>query len=375
MTMARNILYVIPSLDVGGTEMQLALLARQLLRTSFAPIILCLQREGELAESVRKSGVPVDCLETDNSMSYKTCRNVKWFCRDLKIDIVHTFLSGTDLGAVRGARAAGVGAVVTSRRQIPDWMKGRPLRLQKLANKKTDRVVCNSRAAQEFIREREKIPAEKTSVIYNGFPENAIPDRPLIMSRPLKKEALRPFLIQKDEAVLACIANFFEVKNHKMLLDGFRKVLLKAVKVRLLLIGDGPLRNKVERYADEINLGVATEFLGTRLDRLKILAECDGLVLASLNESFPNAVLEAQALGIPVIASRVGGVPELVEHGETGWTFDPRDIGSIAGALWTLLTYRDDAIRVAGAAQQQVRTKFSAGNMVANYLSLYEGLR
>jgi glycosyltransferase involved in cell wall biosynthesis len=371
---SHKILYVISSLDVGGTEMQLVLLARQIATTTFVPHVLCTRREGELAESLRKAGVEVECLETEKPISLKTCQRIKWYCRDWEIDLVHTFLFGMDLGAVRGARSAGVRAVVTSRRQIPDWKKGRHLRVQRMANKKTDLVVCNSNAVRDYICKQESLPESKTRVVYNGFPEGSIPPEPLLGARPLKREALRSFMIQEDELTLCCIANFSPVKNHKVLLDAFRKVLLKGIKIRLFLIGDGPLRSRAERYAEERNLGMATEFLGQRLDRLKILAECDALVLPSLNEGFPNAVLEAQALGVPVVASNVGGIPELVEHGETGWLFDPNEANSIAGAIWTVLLQREDALRVATAAQARVRSKFTATNMVANYHGLYEEL-
>ena len=372
--MPRNVLYTIPSLEIGGTEMQLALLVRRLLKTEYTPHVLCALEEGPLAEPIRKMGIAVDCLNAKKCISARVCSQVKIFCKEWKIDLLHTYLFGMDLGAVHGARSAGVKAVITSRRQIPDWKTWYHLKAQRMANKRTDRVVCNAAAVRDYICDQEGLPREKTKVIYNGFPEESIPERPLLTPEPPKREALRSLMIEPDEKVICCVANFSEVKNHRRLLDAFRKVLLQGVKVRLVLVGDGPLRKPMELYAEQNSLGRATVFLGHRLDRLKILGECHALILPSLNEGFPNAVLEAQALGIPVVASDRGGIPELIEHGETGWLFDPTDKKKIAGAIWTALHQEEDAIRVARNAQKQARERFTARNLVAEHVLLYDQL-
>ncbi|NUN95189.1 MAG: glycosyltransferase [Candidatus Omnitrophica bacterium] len=372
--MPRNVLFMIPTLDVGGTEMQLALLAKRLLQSEFRPHILCTRREGELASELRGLGIPIECLNLDRPVSFQACRQVKWFCRDWKIDILHTFLFGMDLSAVRGARSAGVRAVLTSRREIPDWMQKRHLRVQRLANRKTDLVVCNSEAVRQDARAREGLPPEKTRVILNGFPEEWIPSRPLVQERDRERVFLRPFQLRPEEKALVCIANFSPVKNHARLLDAAKKVLLQGIDFRLFLIGEGPLLEEARAYSDRVGLVATSVFLGKRKDRLEFLAECDALVLPSLSEGFPNAVLEAQALGVPVVASHVGGIPELIEHGETGWTFDPNDVNSIAKALWTVLTYTQDALRCATEAQARARAKFTAREMVSRYVALYSEL-
>jgi glycosyltransferase involved in cell wall biosynthesis len=369
-----NILYVIPNLNVGGTEFQLGLLARALVGTDYVPHILCLGEEGTLADSLRKAGVEIEAAGIENPQSCRVKQKVKWFCKDWNIDLVHTLLPGTDLPAVRGAAKAGVRAIITSRREIPDWKKGSHLRAQRMANKLTQRVICNSHAVEDFIRSQEGLSKEKTRVIHNGFPEETIPSHPAIAVSDRKREALRSLMIHEDEFVLTCIANFNPVKNHRKMLEGLRKVLLKGLRVRMVLVGEGPLLEETRQFAEEHTLGIATEFLGSRLDRLKILAESDAVILASLNEGFPNAVLEAQAIGVPVIASRVGGIPELIDHGNTGWLFDPRDANSIAGAIWTVLQNENDALRVARLAQDIVRKKFTVRNMVANYRQQYDEL-
>jgi len=372
--MAANILFVIPSLDVGGTEIQLLLLAKRLLSTPYRPHILCLLREGELAANARKAQIPLECAGLSESLSFKTGAAVKRACRNWKIDLVHTFLFGMDLPAVKAAKSAGVAAVITSRRQIPNWKERRHIKIQKMANKKTDLVVCNSVAVRDFICDQETLPEEMTRVIYNGFPEDSIPKKPAILSRPPERTFLRPYSLAEDEVALACVANFSPVKNHARLFEALFKVLLDGLKVRLFLIGEGPNKEEMERYAADHRVGMATVFLGRRMDRLKMLSECDCLVLPSLNEGFPNAVLEACAIGVPVAASRAGGIPELVEHGKTGWLFDPKSISSIAETLSFALTQRDETVRCATAAQERVRKLFTAREMVANYERLYSEL-
>lgn len=369
--MPKNVAFILPNLEVGGTEVQVALLAQQLRNSDFVPHILCLKQEGALAESVRSAGVPVLALELDESLSFKACYGVRRFCLEHQIELVQTFLFGMEYGAVRGAQFAGVPAIVTSRREIPDWREARHIRVQRMANKRTDFVVCNSKAVRDFICEQEKWPVIQTRVIYNGFPDELIPVRPVIVQRSLKKEYLRPYQIQDDELVLGCIANFSPVKNHYRLLDALRQVLLEGTKVRLVLIGDGPIRAAVESYAEQQSLRMATVFLGSRMDRLKFLSECDALILPSLNEGCPNAVLEAMALGVPVIASQTGGIPEMITHGESGWLFDPTSVSSIARAIWTAMNHREDAMRCASRAQDVIRERFTASRMVSEYQELY----
>jgi glycosyltransferase involved in cell wall biosynthesis len=372
--MPSKILFILPSLEIDGNSIQASVLARRLLSSPFEPRILCLQGEGALAASVRKSGVPVDSLDLGQSGTFKGCLQVRRYCIQHDIDIAHTLLGDLDYLAVRGARAAGVPTVITSRRKISDSADLRLLRIRKAANKRTSVVVCDSQAVLDAASQAEGFPQTQARVIAPGFPEESIPALPLISSRPAKKEALRPYQIQEKELVLVCIANFTENKNHFRLLDALRKVLLEGLLVRLFLIGDGPTRAEVDRYVENLSLRMAVVFLGHRVDRLKFLAEADALVLPSLSDGIPSALLEAQALGIPAIGSRMGGIPELLQHGETGWTFDPTSVGEIAKAMWTVLSRNEDAAHCAARGQERIRRLFSAREMTAKYASLYGDL-
>ena len=159
--MPSNVLFIIPNLNIGGTEIQLGLLARGLAKGEFRPHILCLNEEGELAESLKKYDIPLEALGIQKPISYGACRKIKKYCIEWDIDLVHTFLFGMDLAAVRGARSAGVLGVITSRRQIPDWKTWKHLKAQQMANDRTDLVICNSKAVQDFCCKQESSASER----------------------------------------------------------------------------------------------------------------------------------------------------------------------------------------------------------------------
>lgn len=354
--------------------MQLSLLARKLVESAWKPHILCLEKEGELADSTRDAGVPVDTLGVADPLAWGTCLRVRRFCKKHETDVIHTFLHGQDAAVVRGARSAGVSKIILGRRDIEEELDSKEHRQRIAAVSQCDLVICNSRAAAEFSSAMEEIPREQIRVIYNGFPEEAVPERPVLLSRPKVKKYIQSCQIQEGEKVLACMADFVPSKNHFRLLDAVRILLFERLLIRLLFFGDGPLFGEVEKYVGDKNLFRATVFMGKRKERLKMLAECDALVHASLTESFPNAVLEAQALGIPVAASRGGGIPEIIRDGENGWLFDPNNPEEMAEAIRLILFDREKALKAAALGQERVRSEFTANRMVESHIQVYNQL-
>lgn len=367
-----NILFVTPSLEVSGRSVQLSLLCRLLTRTPYRPHILCLGEEGALASGTRDAGIPVEASGAGEASSLKKCYLVRRTCKKSDIDLVHTFLSGHEIGAIRGARSAGVPTVIISRREIPEE-SSHILGARKAANRKADFIIANSQAARDFCCEQEHWPEAMIEVIPNGFPTDRIPGKPVLFSNQPKRY-LQSFQLQPGEKVLVCISSFHEVKNHLVLLEAFRKLLFEKLLIRLVLIGEGPLKAEVEKYAGDRSLGRAVVFMGNRMDRLGILSECDGLVLPSRLESFSNAILEAQALGIPVAASNRGGIPELVQHGETGLLFDPDNIDEMVAAIRNVLYNTQSVQQCLIRAQECVRKEFNSDRMLERYVQVYNSL-
>lgn len=352
--------------------MQLGLLARSLIKTELRPHILCTGQPGELAESIGKGGVPIEALNLPNPFSLGVCRGVKRTCLNWEIDIVHSFVSGGDSAIVRGGRSSGAIGILTSRRRMAAPPRGWfERKMQTAANDRVDRVVCNSNAVREVCRLEEGVPEAKLLTVPNGFPEGSIPAFPMLKKPPMERTLLRSRMVEPKENLLACVADFTAEKNHFKLVDAFRNVLLDGSKARLILIGDGPMRQEVQSYLESRSLREGVIMLGRRLDRLKILPECQAMIHPGKGESFPNAILEAQALGIPVIASNNGGIPELVEHGVTGWLFPPDDELDMAATIRKVLFDHEAAYGCAVRAQEQVRKRFTDRLVVQAFIGVY----
>jgi N-acetyl-alpha-D-glucosaminyl L-malate synthase BshA len=185
---------------------------------------------------------------------------------------------------------------------------------------------------------------------------------------------LRDQLLQGAEHLVVHMSNFRPVKRVDAVIEIFRHIRAEEAKARLLLVGDGPHVHLARERLSTAGLMGSAEFLGEQLDIVSVLSVGDLFLLPSSQESFGLAALEAMACGVPVVASRVGGLPEVIEHGRTGLLYEPDDLeGMAAGGLMLL---RDQALhqRIAAAARQQVVDKFCTDVVVPRYEDCYARL-
>jgi N-acetyl-alpha-D-glucosaminyl L-malate synthase BshA len=173
------------------------------------------------------------------------------------------------------------------------------------------------------------------------------------------------------ESVIVHVSNFRPVKRVGMVLEIFRRLQTK-VRARLVMIGDGPDRIEAERQADAARMGNTVEFVGEQQDLVPWLSTADLFLLPSSQESFGLAALEAMSCGVPVVASRVGGLPEVIVHGTTGFVCNPDDIDGMAECARLILTDRARRDAMGEAAARDVRARFSADAIVPRYEAFYE---
>ena len=226
-----------------------------------------------------------------------------------------------------------------------------------------DRVVCNSRTGADYLRERGGIPESKLAVIPNGLPDTAF--EAARSAFPKVSGVLRAGMVARMN---------HPAKNHTAFLQMAAKVAKTHPQVEFVLVGDGPLRSSLETEGAALGLGNKVVFLGERHDIPAILASLDVAVLTSKSESLSNAIMEAMAAGLPVVAARVGGNPELVKDGETGFLVPSGDDDAFASALRKLLDSADLRAAFGARANCEAKSRFRLDNICKQYQDLYHSV-
>jgi glycosyltransferase involved in cell wall biosynthesis len=376
-----KILYVIGTLDVGGTEGQLVKLAMGLDTRRFAPTVCSLSSGGPYLEVLAAAGIPVEIigfrgfrrgsqiLRHPHKVAAQLMQLLR-FVRRVEPAIVHGFLFWAYVLGTYAARAAGVPIVIASRRSLGHFKADKPhyLILERLANGMTDLIVANSEAVKQDVVRRERVEPSKVRVIHNGID-------PSTYQAAVDSPRLRASLgIPEEAKIVGVVANLIPYKGHRVFLSACQEVRRRHSPAKILLIGDGPARGELEALAQVLGLQGDVLFLGGRRDVSQLLALMDLAVLPSLEEGFPNAVLEAMAAGKAVVATRVGGVPEAVVHGETGLLVPPGEPGALAEAISELLSHPQRAAEMGMSGKERVTKQFGLDRMVRETQGVYEEL-
>ncbi len=230
----------------------------------------------------------------------------------------------------------------------------------RLSNRVIDLQISNSSAACELAISREGVKRERTRVIHNGI------DLP-----PPELLALPPDLAS-DRTQAAMVANFIAYKGHALVLQAVATVVERHPEFRLVLIGDGPERAALEHLCSDLGLKDHVMFAGRRPDAASLIQGFDFSILGSSEESLPNALVESMAVAVPVVSTRVGGVPELVDDGVHGKLIPYGDVGAMADAIVWMLEHPDERRRMGRAGRERIGTEFSTEHMVTRTLATYE---
>jgi glycosyltransferase involved in cell wall biosynthesis len=276
--------------------------------------------------------------------------------------VAHAFDFYTNLMLVPAAWVAGVAVVLGSHRQLGDLLTPGQFRAQLMAFRMCDRVVCNSQAAADRLRHT-GLAQHKLEIIPNGLPERlfakcaaAIPRRPGVVRVGMIARMNDP------------------VKNHPAFLRAAARMASEFPAVEFLLVGDGPLRPALETMTEELGIAGKVKFAGERQDIPAMLSSMDVSVLISSSESLSNVILESMAAGVPVIATEVGGNPELVKDGETGILVPPGDEDRLISAMLGLV--RDPGLRqrYAERGRESARSSFHMDVICRRFEELYLSL-
>lgn len=278
---------------------------------------------------------------------------------------LHAGIAWEDLPAAAAGRAAGVPVVVRTE-HLPcllshPWHRAEHARM--LAH--LDRLVCVSEGARATYLAAGAPPALVTAI------RNGVTPRPALRPRAETRAALG---LADDEPLVLTVARFTPQKDHRTLLAAIPVVLARQPRARFAWVGTGPLAGRLRWAARAAGVGRSVRLLGSRDDVPDLLAAADLFVLPSRFEGLPLALIEAMATGLPVVATRVCGTEEAVEHGRTGLLAESRDPESLARAILAVLTSLDRGAALGAAGRERAAQAFGADRMVRQTLALYRDL-
>jgi starch synthase (maltosyl-transferring) len=341
-------------------------LATRLDRRRWSPLVIALGAEGALAGEVRRAGLPCRCLGVDRRRPARAVARLARALREHRPELVQSFLFHANVAARLAAPWAGRPWVVGGIR-VAEHRKRWHLALDRLTESLASGSVCVSRGVLEFSRRAGGLDPRRLTVIPNG-----IDPAPFDRARGVPREALG---IPGDARLALAVGRLDAQKGIPDLLAAAERVILADSAWHLALAGDGPCRGwLVDQLATRPALAGRVHWLGVRNDIPGLLRSADLLVLASLWEGMPNAVLEAMAAGRAVVATAVEGTAELVVPGETGWLVPPHDPEALGRAL--LEAARDPGLcQILGRnGRARVEAEFSLARTVMEYERLWAGL-
>lgn len=364
-----RILFVSTSTTVGGAEKTLYCLATRLDPGRF-PVagVVSLKPAGSYAQKLAAQGAKTFSLEIDRRPKLKDLRTLGDIIRRERPDIVHALMYQAIQACRFVKKRAGMPfKLISSPRVSYRTRSAWTLLIDSWLKNADDLLITESKASRNFLIHKLGYDAAKVKTIYNGIDSAELSPTPL--DRQKKRQELG---LGIADLLIGTLGRLDVQKGHAVLLDALAR--LKNARAHCIIIGTGPLRDKLADQIRDLKLESSVRLMGECDDTLSWLSACDIFVLPSLWEGLPNALLEAMALGLPVIASSVDGVPEVVTHNHNGLLVPKADPAALARALADLIGNPAARQRLGESAQAHIRDNFSLDNMLRAYSAAYEAL-
>ena len=368
----RRVVFAATGLNLGGAETQLTRLSCSLKDRGWDTRVISLLPAGHFGTVLEQAGIEVRSLGMVRGRpDLGALRRGTAMLREWRPDVVHAHLLHTHHANVFGriaGRLAGVPVVVASVRNENFGGRARDLALR-LTDPWGSITVANCQAVAEALVRRHVVPLHKLRVVPNGI---ALPGEG--EDRPKRLATRRKLGVGGDEFLWIAVGRLEEQKDYPTLVRAFARVAGTSPHARLVIAGRGD-PTELERLALSLGAAASCRFLGERDDVEDLLRASDAYVLASSWEGLPNTVMEALAVARPVVATGVGGVPELVLQGRTGLLAPARDPAALAAAMSELMAWSPDQRARAGReGRELVTTTYSLPAVIDRWEALFDGL-
>ena len=352
---------------VGGAEEMVLNLVRHL-PSRFEPMVCCIHEAGPIGEEIRGTGTPVAVLGlTPGLRRPGAVLGIARYLRETQPQIVHTFLLTASLYGRFAAMLARVPIVIGTEVNIYEHKHSAHAMVERLLMAGTDRIVVSAKSVRDFYVKQVHAEPAKIDVIYNAV------DFTQATSTASRPEIRASLSIPSDARVAGVIARLTEQKGHRYLFDALASHPALA-DIHLLVVGGGEQRDALGRDVDLKGLSSRVHFLGPRRDLGNLLAAMDVFVLPSLWEGLPLSMVLAMGAGVPVVATTVAGIPEVIDDGRTGLLVPPRDASALGRALARLLSDPNLHRQMSADARNAVLPRFGVDRYVDSVVALYDRL-
>jgi glycosyltransferase involved in cell wall biosynthesis len=364
MTTARpHVVHVIDELPPDGAERLLADVLRHR-SAAYRFSVVCLIRGGELEREIEAMGVPVTVL--GRRMTYSPAllwRLVRWLRRE-RADVVHTHLFTADAYGRVAARLAGVRGVYSTVHSTNVWKDALHRRIDWLLARVSTKVIAVSAEVAQVLRERDGVPEGRIAVVENGIDLQRVAGA--------TGEGVRAeFGIPASAPLIGLVGRLHPAKGHADLIAALARLAAQGIGAHCLLIGSGELRDEIAAEVKRRGLQERVTFTGQRPDIPRLLAALDVLAMPSRWEGLPMTLLEAMAMGKAIVATRVGGIPSVVNDGREGLLVPPGDVAALAKALERVISDVPLRRAIEDRAREALLARYDVGRTARAYESLY----
>jgi len=364
----------------GGAERQIFELARRLDKEKYVVTIASLECEGRAPrDAIESSGCRLKVFRVRRIYGFtgfwEGLRFIKFLQKE-KINILVTYHFSSDIWGTVFGRLARVRTIISNRRDMGFWRTKRHIWAYRIINRWVRKIIVVAQAISDVVCAQEKVPKEKIEVIYNGvdFQGTSRSSTSFGTSKARDTNFKKSLGIETDDCVIIHVANITPVKGHVFLFEAFKGMLKERSDIKLLIIGKDEMDGELQRRAEQLNIQDKVFFLGERDDVPQLLKIADICVLPSLSEGMSNAILEYMIAGKAIIATNVGGNPELVEDGVNGLLVEKENADELKAALLSLIKDRKKRLMLGKNGFKKVRDHFVMDRMIKNYQRTFETL-
>jgi glycosyltransferase involved in cell wall biosynthesis len=370
MSDQKTVLILRSAIGVFGAERVILELAAGLKDSQYAPVIGVIENRhkshAELISAARAARLPAVLFRCRKPFDLKTALEIRSYIKQNHIAIIHPHGYKANFYTLMSSAFIKIPRIATCHpwTETDYNIRARVYTfLDKTWLKKMDGVVAVSQEVRRELHKR--LPEAKCEVIANGI------DLQRFCLEKNGNSLRKSFEITGSDFLIGTIGRLVPEKGYQYLITAAKAICRKYPRVKFIVVGNGPLQSELEKLVADNDLGDKIQFSGIRGDIPELLSIMNLFVLPSVSEGVPMVLLEAMAAGKPVISTEVGDIPQIIRHGYSGWLIPPKNTEALAAAMEELIQDSNKAERLALAAREEVKNRFSAKNMASQYIHQY----